>query len=71
MGRLWQMKLNVRKMGRLWQMKLNVIGRWEREEGCGYLANYYYEGVTPLGCTQKYYIAGGSGEEKKQENTEK
>ena len=26
--------------------------------------------ITPAGSTQRYYIAGGSGEEERQENTE-
>ena len=29
------------------------------------------KGVTPAGRTQRYYIAGGLGEEKREENTEK
>ena len=29
------------------------------------------KGVTPAGTTQRNYIAGGSGEEERQENTEK
>ena len=33
--------------------------------------NHYYEGVTPAGSTQRFYIAGKSGEEERQEMREK
>ena len=42
--------------------------RWGKE---GYIYIYYYKGVIPAASTQRYYIAGESGEDEKQENTEK
>ena len=36
-----------------------------------YIYIYIIKGVTPAGTTQRYYIAGESGKEKRQENTEK
>ena len=32
---------------------------------------YYYKGVTTTGSTQRHYIPGGLGKEKRQQNTEK